>query len=132
MSELKTQTVLDVIGDGWCDLPGFSAKYGIYSFMGPQSNEAIDFALTNVGSVTNFVVMEKIGFVVLLERMGKTYGFKIRSVTTYSRLKIRTFLEKVHPDIIHQFDVWHVSKSIKKKLSRKLAKCKKMTKWYKS
>ena len=70
--------------------------------MGPQSNEAIDFALTNVGSVTNFVVMEKIGFVVLLERMEKTYGFKIRSVTTYSRLKIRTFLEKVHPDIIHQ------------------------------
>ena len=63
--------------------------------------------------------MEKIGFVELLERMEKTYGFKIRSLTTDCHLQIRAFLEKVRPDIIHQFDIWHVSKSINKKLSRK-------------
>ena len=71
--------------------------------------------------------MEKIGFVELLERMEKTYGFKIRSVTTDCHLQIRTFLEKVRPDLIHQFDIWHVNKSIKKKLSQKLAKCEKLT-----
>ena len=73
--------------------------------------------------------MEKIGFVELLERMEKMYGFKIRSVTTDRHIQICAFLEKVRPDIIHQFDVWHVSKSIKKKLSRKLAKCEKLAEW---
>ena len=43
-----------------------------------------------------------------------------------------TFLEKVRPDIIHQFDVWHVRKSMKKKLSRKLRQCEKLAKWSKS
>ena len=80
MSELKTHTALNVIGDMWCDSPGFSAKYETYSFMDPQSNKIIDFILTNVGSVANSVVMEKIGFVELLERMEKTYDFKIQSV----------------------------------------------------
>ena len=132
MSELKTHTALNVIGDGRCDSPGFSAKYEIYSFMNQQSNKIIDFTLTNVGSVANSFVMEKIGFAELLEKMEKTYGFKIRSVTTNSHLQIRALLEKVRPDVIHQFDDWHISKSIKKKLSRKLAKCEKLAKWSKS
>ena len=64
--------------------------------------------------------------------MEKTYGFKIRSVTMDRHIQIRAFLEKVCPDIIHQFDVWHVSKSIKKELSRKLVKCEKLAKCSKS
>ena len=69
MSELITHTALNVTGDGRCDSPGFSAKYGTYSIMDLQSNKIIDFTLTNVGSVANSVVMEKMGFVELLERM---------------------------------------------------------------
>ena len=41
--------------------------------MDPQSNK-IDFTLTNVGSVANSVVMKKIKFFELLERMEKTHG----------------------------------------------------------
>ena len=63
--------------------------------------------------------MEKFGFPELLERMENTYGFKIRSVNTDRHIQIQAFHEKVRPDIIHQFDIWHVSKSINKKLSRK-------------
>ena len=95
-------------------------------------NKTVDFTLTTVGSVTNSVVIEKIGFVELLERMEKTYGFRIRSVSTDRHIQIQAFLEKVRPDIIQKFDVLHVSKSIKKKLSRKLAKCEKLAKWSKS
>ena len=62
--------------------------------------------------------MEKFGFPELLERMENTYGFKIRSVNTDRHIQIQAFHEKVRPDIIHQFDIWHVSKSIKKKLSQ--------------
>ena len=62
VSELKAHGALNVTGDGRCNSPGFSAKNGTYSFMDHHSNEIIDFTLTNVGSVANFVVMEKIGF----------------------------------------------------------------------
>ena len=100
--------------------------------MDPQSNKFIDLTLTNVGSVTNSVMIEKNGFVKQPERIERTYGFKIRSVTTDHHIQMRAFLEKVRPDIIHQFDVWHVSKNIKKKLSHGLAKCEKLAKWSKS
>ena len=45
LSELKTYTALNVIGDEQCDSPCFSAKYGTYSFMDEQSNKIIDFKL---------------------------------------------------------------------------------------
>ena len=82
MSELKAHAALNVTGYGRCNSPGFSAKYGTYSFMDSHSNEIIDFKLTNVGGVANSAVMEKLVFAELLERMEKTYGFKIRSLTT--------------------------------------------------
>ena len=76
--------------------------------------------------------MEKTGFVELLERVEQTYGFKIRSMTTDYHILIRAFLEKVRPGIIHQFNFWHVSISIKKKLSQKSAKWEKLTERSKS
>ena len=45
VSELKTHIVLNIIGDGRCDSPGFSAKYETQSFMEPQLNKIIDFTL---------------------------------------------------------------------------------------
>ena len=45
VSELKIYFALNVTGDARCSSPGFSAKYGTYSFMNPQSNEIIDFIL---------------------------------------------------------------------------------------
>ena len=70
------------------DSPGFSAKYRIYSFMYQQSNKIIDFTLTNVYSVANSAVIEKIGFAELLEQMEKMYGSKMRSKTTDRHIQI--------------------------------------------
>ena len=53
-----------------------------------QSNKIIDFTLTNVYSVANSAVIEKIGFAELLEQMEKTYGSKIRSKTTDRHIQI--------------------------------------------
>ena len=64
-----------------------------------QSNKIIDFTLTNVYSVANSAVIEKIGFAELLEQMEKTYGSKIRSKTTDRHIQILAFLEKVLPVI---------------------------------
>ena len=54
--------------------------------------------------------------------MEKTYGFKTWSVTTDRHVQIRVFFEKVRPKIVHQLDVWHAIKSIKKKKIEKLAR----------
>ena len=40
-------------------------------------------------------------------------------MTTDRHVQIRHYMRKERPDILHQFDIWHVSKSIKKKLSEK-------------
>ena len=68
MSELKTHTTLNVIGDWWCDSLGFSAKYGIYSFRDQQSNKIINFTLTNVDCVANSVVMKKLALLHCLKK----------------------------------------------------------------
>ena len=40
----------------------------------------------------------------------------MKSLTTDQHVQIRSFLAKEHPDILHQIDVWHVGKSIKKSI----------------
>ena len=132
ISQLKSYPEINISGDGRCDSPGFSAKYFTYSFMDPKSNQIIDFILINVGTVANSVVMEKIGFVNLLQRMEKEHNLTIRSITTDRHRQIRCYLEKHRPDIVHQFDIWHVHKSIKKKIRPKLEKCEDLAKWAKS
>ena len=40
--------------------------------------------------------------------------FPYKKTRTYRQLGIRSYMKKCYSDIKHQFDVWHVSKSIKK------------------
>ena len=40
-------------------------------------------------------------------------------MTTDRHKQIRSYLKKERPDIVHQFDIWHVGKNIKKKLAQK-------------
>ena len=49
-------------GDGKCDSPGHSAKYGTYSFMDVESEKIVDFAVVQVTEVRNSNCMELEGF----------------------------------------------------------------------
>ena len=40
----------------------------------------------------------------------------ISSLTTDTHVQIRSYMKKEHPQIKHQFDVWHVAKNVKKKI----------------
>jgi len=103
-------------GDGRSDSPGYSAKYGTYSLMNTELNKVIDFRVVHVKEAGNSSLMEKAGLKLLLEKFA-VLELPITTLTTDRHVQIRAFLKNDYPNIIHQFDVWHFSKSLKKSLS---------------
>ncbi|CAG2245629.1 unnamed protein product [Mytilus edulis] len=102
-------------GDGRCDSPGFSAKYCTYTFMDSATGVIPDFSLVQVSETTSSNKMELIGFqrsLASIEAADLTVGV----VVTDRHVQIRKAMATDHSDKKHQFDVWHLSKSIKKKI----------------
>ena len=102
-------------GDGCCDSPGYSAKYGTYSMMNTASNKVIDFHVVHVSTAGNSSLMEKTGLQILLEKFSKL-KINITSLTTDRHTQIRAMMRDFYAAIMHQFDIWHFAKSLKKKL----------------
>ena len=89
-------------GDGRCDSPGYSAKYGIYSLLSAQLNKVIDFHVAHVSIVENSSRMEAEGLKLLLQ---KYHDITIDTLTTDRHVQVRAFLKKECPQIVHQFDL---------------------------
>ena len=100
-------------GDGKCDSPGFSAKYCTYSLMNSENNQVIDFQVINVGETGSSSTMEKEGLIRVLSRV-QCHNFNIQSLTTDRHVQIIKHMRE-RTNIKHQFDIWHTSKSVKKK-----------------
>ena len=128
-----TSSINHFSGDGRCDSPGYSAKYGTYSLMNASTNKIVDFQVVHVRTAGNSSLMEKTGLRILLDKF-KSLNISITSLTTDRHTQIRAMMRDYYPHISHQFDVWHFAKSIKKRLS-KLAKKKdkkELNDWIKS
>ena len=121
---------VDLIGDGRSDSPGYNAKYGTYTLMNSATNEIVDCHVVHVSIAGNSSRMEKKGLEILLEKMN-AFNLPIRSLTTDRHTQIRCFMKNEKPDILHQFDVWHVGKNIKKKLASvsKKKDCAELSAW---
>ena len=118
-------------GDGRCDSPGYSAKYGTYTFMEETTSLIIDSQLVDVTEVSSSNAMELHGFKKGLEHLAEN-DISIAGVSTDRHPSITAFLKK-QEDIEHQFDIWHVAKSVSKKLSAKAkAGCPDLFPWIKS
>ena len=77
--------------------------------------------------------MEKYGFQKALHGI-EARDVNIKQITKDRHVQIKKFMREEHPNINHQFDIWHVCKNIHKKLS-KAAKKKSssiLNKWIKS
>ena len=77
--------------------------------------------------------MEKYGFQKVLHGM-EARDINIKQITTDRHVQIKKFMREECPNISHQFDIWHVCKNFRKKLS-KAAKKKStsiLNKWIKS
>ena len=111
----------------------YSAKYGTYSLMNTETSMIVDFQVVHVSQAGNSNRMEKYGLEVLLKKL-INLNMPITSLTTDRHTQIRAFMKKEYSFISHQFDVWHFSKSIKKKLCKhaKSSSEKSLNNWIKS
>ena len=62
--------------------------------------------------------MEKHGLKICLDNLIEN-NIQVETIVTDRHVQIRKFLKTEHPDINHQFDIWHVGKSIAKKIGKK-------------
>ncbi|XP_064464382.1 uncharacterized protein LOC135375640 [Ornithodoros turicata] len=132
LDQLDDQAV-DVSADGRCDSPGFCAKYMTYSIHVDQLNKiihSVQVQLAENERVTASVNMEKEALIRSIQFL-KERGIKLNSITTDRHPAIRKYLEKEEPAIRHFFDIWHISKSVKKKLTAisKSANCHSLERW---
>ncbi|CAN8031434.1 unnamed protein product, partial [Ixodes persulcatus] len=116
LEELRDQP-LDLAGDGRCDAPGYSAKYLMCSLHAPHVNKIVHFEQVQVGEVVpNSGSMEKGGLIRFLA-FAREKELTVRSLATDRHRSIAKHMGEKEPAILHFFDVWHVSKSVKKSLN---------------
>ena len=112
---------INVCGDGRCDSPGHSAKYGTYTLLDETSGKVVDFSLVQVTEVSSSNAMEYEG---CKRSLNKLLGQRIpvRCLTTDRHVTITARMKSEYPNIKHQYDVWHLAKSVTKKLTKKAKK----------
>ena len=130
LERLRSLSNVEVVGDGRCDSLGYSAKYGTYSLMDSTTNQLICFIVVHVANAGNSVAMEKYGLIKTLDSLEET-GVNVACLTTDRHISIRKYMREDRSKILHQFDIWHVSKSVKKKLTKAAKKkvCNKLSGW---
>ena len=105
---------LVLAGDGRCDSPGYSAKYGTYTLMDVSTDLIVDFETTQCTDTSSSVAMEKYGFETVLDRV-QGAELDVRTVVTDRNISVRKLMRS-KPNIKHQFDVWHFAKNVAKHL----------------
>ena len=133
LNETKKSPKLDICGDGRCESPGHCAKYGTYTVMEENSSKILVFEVVQVTKVSSSNAMEAEGCNRVLNKLKKK-GVNVRYLTTDRHTTITAEMRKKHSEITHQYDVWHLSKWVVKKLSKKSKKkeCQGLTDWIQS
>ena len=121
-----------LIGDGRCDSPGHSAKYGTYTLMDQNTGVILDFQQVQVSEVANSYQMEKEGLHRDIQKV-QSEGFTIAVLATDRHSQVTKYMKEEHPQIDHQYDVWHLAKSVVMKLTEKAKpkKCSDLMPWIK-
>ena len=130
---LTEKKVVNLDGDGRCDSPGHSAKYGTYTLMDDDTGNVVAFNVIQVSEVTSSNAMEKEGFTRCIEFL-ESKDITINMIATDRHVSISSSMAKNHPHINHQYDVWHLSKWVVKKLTNKAKQkgCEELSPWIQS
>lgn len=120
-------------GDGRCDSPGHCAKYGTYTLMDGQFGYVTEFFVSNTAdeNVKNSNAMEPMGLKKCLAAM-KKFDITISVLATDRHPSVRKIMREEYPQIQHQFDVWHLAKSVIKKLGKRAKKVEGLSVWMQS
>ncbi len=133
LENTKEEKEINLLGDGRCDSPGYSAKYGTYTVMSSSSGYILDFHVSHSKMCVNLARMELDGCKKVLARL-ENQGLAIDSLTTDRHTQIRKFLREFKKYLAHQFDVWHIARNIKKMLLKvaRTKRCAEISPWIKS
>ena len=124
---------LVVAGDGRCDSPGHTAKYGSFTFIEQRLQKVVTLQLVQKNEVKNSAWMEHEGLRravgVLLDE-----GLTIETIVTDRHTQNAAWIRKNLPDVTHYFDIWHVAKGLSKKIDAlsKQKDCEDLSLWKKS
>ncbi|CAH1257856.1 Hypp1908 [Branchiostoma lanceolatum] len=106
-----------LLGDGRCDSPGYCAKYCSYTLMEEETQLILNFSLVQVTETGTSQSMERHGFEKSMEFIRES-GIEVECVATDRHRGIGASLKQPNNrNINHQYDVFHMAKSIEKKLS---------------
>ncbi|KAM4017527.1 uncharacterized protein ACNLHF_007163 [Anomaloglossus baeobatrachus] len=105
------ERALCLAGDQQLDNPGFSPKYSVYSLMDVRSKKICSFSVEPVTPEVTSETQEKIGF---QKTMGdlQTMNADVKMIVTDRSVTVQEILKDNYPSIVHQIDLWHLSKSI--------------------
>ncbi|XP_065902251.1 uncharacterized protein [Dysidea avara] len=109
---------LHLSGDGCCDSPGYSAKYCTYTLMDSATDLILDYSLLQCTDTTSSVAMEKEGLRQCLDKLMVQY-VNISTIATDRHTGVKSLMKTDYLHIDLQYDVWHLPKSVTKKLGKK-------------
>jgi hypothetical protein len=89
--------------------------------MNSTTHEILAMALVQVSEVSSSNAMEKHGCSRSLDYL-QSKDIKVNQLATDRHTGIAKLLRENYKAVTHQYDVWHVTKSIKKKLTAKAKK----------
>ncbi|XP_021356047.1 uncharacterized protein LOC110451810 [Mizuhopecten yessoensis] len=124
---------ISIGGDGRCDTPGHSAKFGSYSVMDLDDGRVLDVQLVQSNEVKSSCHMEKEGLSRSVAFL-RSQDIQIDTIVTDRHVQIRKWVRENMAGTKHCVDVWHVAKGLKKKLvaMAKEKECEDLHKWIKS
>jgi hypothetical protein len=118
------------IADGQFDSPGYSAKYLIETIMDSSTGFIVDFLLYQKGLASG--ELESKGLRILLNRLKEDVAGKIGILCSDRNLCVQKMMREEFGEIQHQYDCWHMAKSLKKKMKKQFAKATILMSWSKS
>ncbi|XP_056382901.1 uncharacterized protein LOC130276918 [Hyla sarda] len=102
---------LCLAGDQQLDNPGFSANYSLYSLMDVTSKKMCSFSVEQVTPQVTLEGLEKKGFQKAMGEL-QTLNANVKMIVTDRSIAVQEILKDSYPGIIHQLDLWHLSRSI--------------------
>ena len=118
--DIRARGTLRVSGDGRCDSPGYSAKFCTYSVMDMETDKIVDTETVVVTETKNSNAMEKEACRRVLDRLESELPVSV--LCTDRHMGIQKMMREDYSNMTHQYDVWHLAKSIAKRLIQKARK----------
>jgi hypothetical protein len=115
IDEAAKRRKIKIAADGQYDSPRHCADLCTYTALDLDTNKVIDFIVLKRGTVTGD--LEKKACEIIINRLLEKFGENFEIFVSDRHTGVRKLLLDKYPSIKHEFDIWHLSKTFRKKLA---------------